>query len=50
MPAFPVTATRALYIKLGRGNRWAQLALNNSTLRFGFHEVPHQQALAQPSY
>src|SRR5712691_2003566 len=42
----PVTATRALYIKLGRENRWAQLAFDSNTLRFGFRDVPHQQALA----
>jgi hypothetical protein len=41
-----VSATRALYIKLGEGNRWAQLAFDSNTLRFGFRDVPHQQALA----
>ena len=41
-----VSATRALYIKLGEGNRWAQLAFDSSTLRFGFRDIPHQQALA----
>jgi hypothetical protein len=41
-----VTAPRALYIKLGEGNRWAQLAFDSDTLRFGFHDVPHEQALA----
>ena len=42
----PVTATRALYIKLGEGNRWARLALDSGTLRFGFRDVPHERALA----
>jgi hypothetical protein len=41
-----VTATRALYIKLGRENRWAQLAFDSGTVRFGFSDVSHQQALA----
>src|ERR1700686_2136689 len=41
-----VTATRALYIKLGRENRWAQLAFDSGTVRFGFGDVSHQQALA----
>jgi hypothetical protein len=41
----PVTATRALYIKLGRENRWAQRAFETNTLRFGYHDVPHEQAL-----
>jgi len=42
----PITATRALYIKLGEGNRWVQLAFDSSTLRFGFRDIPHDQALA----
>jgi hypothetical protein len=41
-----ITATRALYIKLGEGNRWVQLAFDSSTLRFGFRDIPHDQALA----
>jgi hypothetical protein len=41
-----VTASRALYIKLGEANRWAKLALETDTLRFGFHDVPHETALA----
>ena len=42
----PVIATRALYIKLGRENRWAQLAFDSDTIRFGFRDFPHEQALA----
>jgi len=41
-----LTATRALYIKLGEGNRWAQLSFDSNTLRFGFARVPHTMALA----
>jgi|SRR5665213_904862 len=41
-----LTATRALYIKLGEGNRWAKAALHSNTLRFGFADVSHNVALA----
>lgn len=41
-----IIATRALYIKLGEGNRWAHLAFDSNTLRFGFAHFSHQQALA----
>lgn len=46
IPCMPVTVTRALYIKLGRENRWAQLSFDSDTVRFGFREFPHHQALA----
>ncbi|HVC46473.1 MAG TPA: restriction endonuclease [Terracidiphilus sp.] len=39
-------ATRALYIKLGEGNRWAKLAFESNTLRFGFHKFPHEASIA----
>lgn len=39
-------ATRAMYIKLGEGNRWAKLAFNTNTLRFGFEEFSHEGSLA----
>jgi hypothetical protein len=42
----PLTAARALYIKLGEANRWAKTALETGTLRFGFAEVSHDVALA----
>ena len=42
----PVTAKRSLYIKLGEGNRWAQLSFDSNTLRFGFGGISHQMALA----
>ena len=42
----PITATRALYIKLGESNRWVQLAFDSGTLRFGFRDIPHDQAIA----
>jgi hypothetical protein len=41
-----LTATRALYIKLGEGNRWAKPAFESNTLRFGFADVSHDVALA----
>lgn len=41
-----LTATRALYIKLGEGNRWAKAAFESNTLRFGFADVSHKVALA----
>jgi hypothetical protein len=40
-----ITAKRALYIKLGEKNRWAHVSFETDTLRFGFHELPHDQAL-----
>jgi len=41
-----LTATRALYIKLGEANRWAKTALESNTLRFGFADVSHEVAIA----
>ena len=41
-----ITAKRALYIKLGEKNRWAQLSFETSTLRFGFRDFSHDDALA----
>jgi hypothetical protein len=41
-----ISATRALYIKLGEGNRWAKLAFDSDTLRFGFEDISHKNALA----
>ena len=41
-----ITAPRALYIKLGEGNRWAHQALETNTLRFGFADITHDVALA----
>lgn len=40
-----ISASRALYIKLGEGNCWARLALDSGTLRFGFRDFPHNEAL-----
>ncbi len=40
-----IKALRALYIKLGEGNRWASLAFDTDTLRFGFGDFPHDRAL-----
>lgn len=36
-----VTADRAYYIKLGRGGEWEAECLRDGTLRFGYHETPH---------
>ena len=40
-----IAASRALYIKLGEGNRWAQLSFDTGTLRFGFGGFSHEKAL-----
>jgi len=40
-----ITASRALYIKLGEGNAWADLAFSTQSLRFGFADIPHPEAL-----
>lgn len=36
---------RALYIKLGAGNRWVKTAFESNTLRFGFADVSHEVVL-----
>jgi hypothetical protein len=36
-----VTASRALFIKLGEGGMWETECLREGTLRFGYQEVPH---------
>lgn len=36
-----IAATRALFIKLGEGGRWAAECLREGTLRLGYHEIPH---------
>jgi hypothetical protein len=42
----PLTASRALYIKLGESNKWAKPAFESNTLRFGFADISHDVALA----
>ena len=42
----PITAARALYIKLGAGNCWAQTAFDSNRLLLGFDDIPHQMALS----
>jgi hypothetical protein len=37
----PVSAQKALFIKLGEGGMWEAECLRNGTLRFGYQEVPH---------
>ena len=47
-PAKPAVATSAKYIKLGAGGLWDQRCLREEgTLRFGYHEVPHDLVLEQ---
>ena len=41
-----IAATRARYIKLGRGGEWWSLCKADSTLRLGYYEAPHEAALA----
>lgn len=41
-----LTATRALYIKLGEKNRWAKPAFESNTLRIGFSEFSHERSIA----
>jgi hypothetical protein len=38
----PVTADKALFIKLGEGGRWESECLKAGTLRFGYREIPHE--------
>jgi hypothetical protein len=40
-----LTAKRALYIKLGEGDKWADLSFQSNTLRFGFHKFSHERTL-----
>jgi hypothetical protein len=42
----PVHAVRALYVKLGEGNRWARLAFSSGTVRLGFREISEERAVA----
>ena len=41
-----LTATRALYIKLGVKNCWVGPAFQTSTLRIGYSEISHEMAVA----
>lgn len=46
IPALPaICAPRALYIKLGEGGGWEAECIRSGTLRFGYHDVPHQACL-----
>lgn len=40
----PLHAERALYIKLGESGVWESSCINDGTLRFGYHNIPHQAA------
>ena len=42
----PVEAKQAFYIKLGRGGEWEAECLRDGTLRFGYHETPHDLCIA----
>jgi hypothetical protein len=37
-----VRAKRALFIKLGQGGVWEADCINSGTLRFGYHDIPHE--------
>jgi len=41
-----VAAQQAFYIKLGRGGEWEGECLREGTLRFGYHETPHDLCVA----
>lgn len=40
-----LSATRALYIKLGEGGRWEKSSIDLGELRFGYPEIPHEVCL-----
>lgn len=42
-----VTSTQAYFIKLGRAGEWEADCLHEGTLRFGYHETPHELCLSQ---
>lgn len=42
----PVTANKALFIKLGEGGRWESECLKAGTLRFGYQEIPHEACVS----
>ncbi|MGC4073064.1 MAG: restriction endonuclease [Nibricoccus sp.] len=41
-----VTATQALFIKLGSGGEWEDECIKRSVLRIGFRKIPHELCLA----
>lgn len=41
-----VVAKKALYIKLGAGGEWEKECIKDGTLRFGYHEVPHDVCMS----
>lgn len=42
-----VRAKRALFIKLGQGGVWEADCINNGTLRFGYHDIPHEACIKE---
>lgn len=40
-----ITASRALFIRLGEGNSWARRCFETDSLRLGFSEITHDMAL-----
>jgi hypothetical protein len=44
--SFPITATRALFIKLGDGGKWEEECTKGGFARIGFDDVAHQDCLA----
>lgn len=42
----PISPQHIRYIKLGDGGRWAEQALKEGTIAFGYHTIPHEICLA----
>ncbi len=38
-----ITATKAHYIKLGKGGKYEQFCIDNGKIALGFYEVPHEE-------
>jgi hypothetical protein len=41
-----ISAETVRYIKLGKGGRWDDVALDSGELHFGYRKSPHELALA----
>ena len=42
----PITATQAIFIKLGEGGRWVSDCFRDDTIRLGYKRVPHDICLS----
>jgi len=45
-PRQPIAPSGARYIKLGAAGCWERLCIEESTLRLGYYEVPHESGLS----